>query len=156
MDQKLGKPKAMSSISQSVLCMILLSLTSSLITPAAAVEESSNLSAYEILQGYDFPVGLLPVGVTGYELDKSSGKFAVHFGAGDCSFPLSGYQLKYKSTVTGVISKGKLTNLSGISVKSYKGASFLRLVHQSSFGDSWRLGFFKIAMMMEPCCFSKS
>ncbi|XP_026451513.1 uncharacterized protein LOC113351796 [Papaver somniferum] len=117
MDQKLGKPKAMSSISQSVLCMILLCLTSSLITPAAAVEENSNLSAHEILQGYDFPVGLLPVGVTGYELDKSSGKFAVHFGAGDCSFPLSGYQLKYKSTITGVISKGKLINLSGISVR---------------------------------------
>ncbi|KAI3928017.1 hypothetical protein MKW98_023618 [Papaver atlanticum] len=82
----------MFSISQSLLCMILLCLTSSLITPAAAVEENSNLSAYEILQGYDFPVGLLPVGVTGYELDKSSGKFAVHFGA-------------------------QLTNLSGISVK---------------------------------------
>ncbi|KAI3958213.1 hypothetical protein MKW92_029639 [Papaver armeniacum] len=102
----------MSSISQSLLCMILLCLTS-----AAAVEENSNLSAYEILQGYGFPVGLLPVGVTGYELDESSGKFAAHFGAGDCSFPLSGYQLKYKSTITGVISNGKLTNLSGITVK---------------------------------------
>ncbi|KAI3864591.1 hypothetical protein MKX03_017048 [Papaver bracteatum] len=78
-----------------LLCMILLCLTSSLITPAAVVEENSNLSAYDILQGYDFPVGLLPVGVTGYELDKSSGKFSVHFGAGDCSFPLSGYQIKY-------------------------------------------------------------
>ncbi|KAI3975501.1 hypothetical protein MKX01_038770 [Papaver californicum] len=119
-DQKLGKPKAVSnSISQTVLFMILLWLTSSLITPltAAAVEENSNLSAYEILQVYGFPVGLLPVGVTGYELDKSSGKFAVYFCAGDCSFPLSGYQLKYKSTTTGIISNGKLTNLSGISVK---------------------------------------
>ncbi|KAI3961165.1 hypothetical protein MKX01_035751 [Papaver californicum] len=107
------------SISQTVLFMIVLCLTSSLITPstAAAVKENSNLSAYEMLQAYNFPVGLLPEGVTGYGLDKSSGKFAVHFGAGDCSFPLSGYQLKYKSTITGIISNGKLTNLSGISVK---------------------------------------
>ncbi|MCL7050509.1 hypothetical protein MKW94_024618 [Papaver nudicaule] len=113
MDQKLGKPKTMFSTTQTILCMILLCF----ILTAGAVEENSNLSAYEILQGYNFPVGLLPVGVTGYELDRSSGRFAVRFGAGDCSFPLSGYQLKYKSTITGIISNGKLTNLSGISVK---------------------------------------
>ncbi|KAJ4727704.1 DUF538 family protein [Melia azedarach] len=31
-------------------------------------------TAYEVLQEYDFPVGLLPKGVTGYELDISTVK----------------------------------------------------------------------------------
>ncbi|MCL7044653.1 hypothetical protein MKW94_019067 [Papaver nudicaule] len=112
----------MSSTSQTVLCMILLCLTSFFITPLTAAvnfEDDSEQSAYEVIQGYGFPVGLLPVGVKAYELDKNSGKFAVHLGGGGgaCSFPIFGYEIKYEPTFTGVISNGKLTNLKGISVK---------------------------------------
>ncbi|KAJ4727703.1 Protein of unknown function, DUF538 [Melia azedarach] len=73
-------------------------------------------TAYEVLQEYDFPVGLLPKGVTGYELDISTGEFSVYFN-GSCTFSIDSYELKYKSTITGVITEDKLSSLSGIKVK---------------------------------------
>lgn len=73
-------------------------------------------TAYEVLQQYDFPIGLLPKGVLGYKLDSSTGKFSVHLN-GSCSFSIQSYELKYKSTFTGVIAKRKLSELSGIQVK---------------------------------------
>ncbi|KAF5196861.1 pectinesterase (Protein of unknown function, DUF538) [Thalictrum thalictroides] len=99
---------------------ITLILTSLLITPLQANNNGSattNPTAYELLEGYGFPRGLLPKGVLGFDLDKSTGKFSVYLN-GSCSFSLEGsYQLKYKSTIKGSISDGKLQNLQGVSVK---------------------------------------
>lgn len=76
-------------------------------------------SAYEALADYDFPEGILPKGVVGYELDKPTGKFRA-FLNGSCSFSLEGsYQLSYESTISGYISKGRLASLSGVSVKLF-------------------------------------
>ncbi|XAR61354.1 hypothetical protein NMG60_11035038 [Bertholletia excelsa] len=85
--------------------------------PVSAADGGESLSAYDILQSYDFPVGLLPKGVQGYDLDRTTGKFNVYLN-GSCSFSLEGsYQLKYKATISGILYKGRLSNLSGISVK---------------------------------------
>ena len=74
-------------------------------------------TAYEILRNYHFPAGLLPAGITGYDLDTSTGQFHAYLN-GSCSFSLEGsYQLNYKSTISGYISNDRLTNLSGVSVK---------------------------------------
>lgn len=74
-------------------------------------------TAYEAIRSYDFPVGILPIGITHYDLDPSTGQFAAYFN-GSCSFSLVGsYQLRYKSKISGNIYKDKLTNLSGVSVK---------------------------------------
>lgn len=74
-------------------------------------------SAYEVLQEYDFPVGLLPKGVTGYELDLETGGFSAYLN-GSCSFSLeNSYQIKYNSTIEGVIDKDRLKNLRGVAVK---------------------------------------
>ncbi|XP_057782281.1 uncharacterized protein LOC131000411 [Salvia miltiorrhiza] len=74
-------------------------------------------TAYEVIQGYGFPIGILPKGVTHYDLDESSGKFNAYMN-GSCSFSLEGsYQLKYSSVISGYIYKDKLTNLSGVKVK---------------------------------------
>ncbi|XP_039154882.1 uncharacterized protein At5g01610-like [Eucalyptus grandis] len=74
-------------------------------------------SAYEALEGYNFPAGILPQGVTGYELDPSTGRFRADLG-GACSFSLQGsYQLRYKSTIGGYISPNRLASLTGVSVK---------------------------------------
>lgn len=82
---------------------------------AAAVAAAP--TAYEVIQSYGFPMGVLPKGVTHYDLDASTGKFNAYFN-GSCSFSLEGsYQLRYKSTISGYIYKNKLTNLSGVSVK---------------------------------------
>ncbi|PSR89521.1 Protein of unknown function DUF538 protein [Actinidia chinensis var. chinensis] len=92
----------------------LLSLLVLITISATATAETA--TAYDLLQEYNFPAGLLPQGVKGYELDASTGKFKVYLN-GTCSFKAEGYDLKYKSTISGVISKGKIKNLNGISVK---------------------------------------
>ncbi|KAK9068740.1 hypothetical protein SSX86_012855 [Deinandra increscens subsp. villosa] len=74
------------------------------------------LTAYEALESYDFPAGLLPVGVTGYTLNEETGEFEAYLSE-TCSYTVQGYNLKYKSTISGVISTDKLTNLKGVSVK---------------------------------------
>ncbi|EEF26923.1 uncharacterized protein LOC8270067 [Ricinus communis] len=95
-----------------ILCIVLLFSSSWL---AKSVNEEP--TAYEILSDYNFPKGLLPKGVIGYDLDTTSGKFSA-FLNGTCSFSLEGsYQLRYKSTIRGHISKGKLSSLQGVSVK---------------------------------------
>ncbi|KAI4301429.1 hypothetical protein L6164_034708 [Bauhinia variegata] len=81
------------------------------------VSGHEKLSAYQVLEQYDFPIGLLPVGVTDYELNRDTGEFSAYLTDASCSFSIESYQLKYKSPIKGVISKGKLSNLKGVSVK---------------------------------------
>ncbi|KAJ6812637.1 uncharacterized protein M6B38_148680 [Iris pallida] len=74
-------------------------------------------SPYEVLKSYNLPVGLLPKGAVGYDLDADTGEFAVRFNS-TCSFSLQGsYQIRYQPTVTGRISDGRLRDLKGVSVK---------------------------------------
>jgi len=65
---------------------------------------------------YGFPLGLLPKGAIGYSLNKDNDEFTVYF-QGVCSLDIEAYMLKYKWTITGVISKGRLYNLKGVTVK---------------------------------------
>ncbi|XP_071687106.1 uncharacterized protein At5g01610-like [Rutidosis leptorrhynchoides] len=90
-------------------------------------------TAYEKLLEYDFPVGLLPIGVTGYELNTDTGEFKAYLKE-TCTFKIQGYNLKYKSTISGVIEKGKLKNLSGINVKIL--IVWLNIVEVSRKGDT--------------------
>ncbi|XP_061372486.1 uncharacterized protein At5g01610-like [Gastrolobium bilobum] len=88
-----------------------------LIVLSSPLSSSGASTAYEALAGYHFPEGILPKGVTGYELDESNGKFRAYLN-GSCSFSLEGsYKLSYKSTISGHISENRLTDLSGVSVK---------------------------------------
>ncbi|KAK7277765.1 hypothetical protein RJT34_22782 [Clitoria ternatea] len=91
-------------------------LAASLTAASCALSKAEKLSAYDVLQEYGFPVGLLPKGALGYALNRETGEFAVYFD-GTCSFEIESYTLKYKSTITGVISNGRLSNLKGVSVK---------------------------------------
>lgn len=93
-----------------ILC-ILLSLT-----VTCALTQQETLSAYDVLQQYGFPPGLLPKGVTGYALNRETGQFSAYL-EGSCSFNIESYTLKYKSTISGVISNRKLSNLKGVTVK---------------------------------------
>ncbi|CAI9105409.1 OLC1v1004322C1 [Oldenlandia corymbosa var. corymbosa] len=98
------------------LAIVILFIISSFLTLSAA-EHGDGAGAYEILKSYNFPVGLLPKGAREYDLDEKTGKFNAYFND-SCSFSLEGsYQLKYKSKISGYIAKGKLSQLSGISVK---------------------------------------
>ena len=59
-------------------------------------------TAYELLQKYDFPVGLLPTSVTSYILNNATGEFLVTL-SDKCSFSTDGYDLQFKPTISGVI-----------------------------------------------------
>ncbi|CAI8603760.1 unnamed protein product [Vicia faba] len=84
---------------------------------AAALTVSSAPTAYEAIRTFNFPPGILPQGVTGYQLNESSGDFRADLN-GSCIFSLQdSYQLSYNSTITGRITDNRLTDLRGISVK---------------------------------------
>ncbi|OAY80697.1 Uncharacterized protein ACMD2_18502 [Ananas comosus] len=113
----------MAPLSSSFLPLLLLLLLGAVSSAASSPlsssssSSSSNLTAYEVLESYDFPIGLLPKGALGYDLDPSTGEFSAYFD-GTCSFSLEGsYQLRYQSTISGVISRDRLYNLHGVSVK---------------------------------------
>ncbi|XP_030532825.1 uncharacterized protein LOC115742577 [Rhodamnia argentea] len=84
---------------------------------ASSAGEEGSPSAYEVLQSYGFPVGLLPKGIMGYELDEATGEFTASLN-GTCSFTLeNSYQLKYERSIEGVIERERLRRLKGVNVK---------------------------------------
>lgn len=93
-------------------------------------------SVYDVLQSYGFPAGLLPQSVTSYQLDPSTGKFSVSL-EGSCSFSVSGYDLKYQSTITGTIAPNRITDLSGIQVKIL--FFWINIIEVTSNGDQLEL-----------------
>ena len=94
------------------LAAILISLI--LIHSTPAISSNDSRTAYEVLEDYNFPVGLLPQGITGYDLNITTGQFSVYFND-TCSFSLeSSYHLKYKPTIKGYISNGNLSSLEGV------------------------------------------
>lgn len=98
------------SLAALILCSIIM------INPVfcSSSDQRQSRTAYEILKDYDFPVGLLPQGVTGYDLNITTGKFVVYFDH-TCSFSLQrSYHLKYKPIIRGYVSNGKLSRLEGI------------------------------------------
>ncbi|KAK3135531.1 hypothetical protein QOZ80_5BG0420050 [Eleusine coracana subsp. coracana] len=85
-------------------------------TPVLAAGEPS---AYEMLEGFGFPRGILPVGVTGYKYRPSDGAFEVYFGR-DCEFEVDGgYRLTYRRTISGNVEGGSIRNLGGVSVRMF-------------------------------------
>ncbi|KAH0456457.1 hypothetical protein IEQ34_014364 [Dendrobium chrysotoxum] len=78
---------------------------------------SDSPSAYQVLEGFGFPKGILPEGVTSYQLDDDGG-FQVLLSC-DCELRVedSGYLLKYGKKITGKVKSGQLKELNGVSVK---------------------------------------
>lgn len=85
-------------------------------TYTAIAQIPKTQTAYEVLQEYDFPVGVLPASVTSYTLNKETGEFMVNLGT-KCSYKADGYHVMFKPTISGVISKDKVTKLKGVGVK---------------------------------------
>lgn len=84
-------------------------------------------SAYEMLEKFDFPRGILPEGVVSYTL-RSNGGFEVSLSS-DCEFKVNGgYLLRYKRRITGRVEKGSIVELTGVSVKVLVWFNINRLV----------------------------
>ncbi|KAJ0979787.1 hypothetical protein J5N97_015261 [Dioscorea zingiberensis] len=102
-------------MASSLFLLLLVSICSSAVS--LPLPNLSTLSAYDVLGFYGFPIGLLPKGATGYDLDPATGDFSAYLN-GSCSFSLEGsYQLRYQSTISGTITRNRLYNLKGVSVK---------------------------------------
>jgi hypothetical protein len=72
-----------------------------------------------MLEGFGFPRGILPVGVTGYKYRPSDGAFEVYLD-GDCEFEVDGrYRLTYRRTISGNVEGGSIRNLGGVSVRMF-------------------------------------
>jgi hypothetical protein len=107
--------------------MLLLLLAATAVAEEAAAEASGGggnatetspppPTAYEMLERYGFPRGILPAGVTGYELG-ADGAFEVYFPRA-CEFLLARtWLVRYEARVSGSVAAGSLTALRGISVK---------------------------------------
>lgn len=75
-----------------------------------------NPTAYEMLEKFNFPKGILPTGVRSYKLSPS-GEFEVLLKS-DCKFKVDGgYMLKYNNKISGKVEVGSLKNLDGVSVR---------------------------------------
>lgn len=83
---------------------------------AAAAVAAARPTVYEAIGLYGFPQGLIPKGVKSYKLDVATGKFSVYLDK-TCSFTIQGYDLKYKTTISGTISQNRIKSLTGIQVK---------------------------------------
>ncbi|XP_008784759.2 uncharacterized protein At5g01610-like [Phoenix dactylifera] len=112
-----GQETMRSLLRFSVLLLLSLSLASSSSAVTSSTSDDTKPSAYEVLESYNFPIGLLPKGCSGYDLDPDTGDFSAYFN-NTCSFSLEGsYQLRYQPTISGHISAGRLSDLRGVSVK---------------------------------------
>jgi len=76
----------------------------------------SEKTAYQVLEEYGFPTGLLPTNVESYTLDTTDGSFVVYLSS-KCSYTVDSYELTYKKKITGKISTDILKDLDGVSVK---------------------------------------
>ena len=98
------------------MALSLATLLSLLLITTITTTTVTALTAYEEVIQYDFPPSLLPVGVTGYTLNKATGAFEVYL-PDTCSYTVEGYNVKYQSYISGIISKDKVTKLKGVTVK---------------------------------------
>ncbi|CAH1447523.1 unnamed protein product [Lactuca virosa] len=56
-------------------------------------------SAYDVIKSYNLPIGVLPQGVVGYNLDPNIHMFSVNLG-GYCNFHIGKYKVKYSPMIT--------------------------------------------------------
>ena len=76
--------------------------------------------AHAELTNHGFPIGLLPLSVKDYYINKTSGDFSL-FLHGTCkiTLPPDNYLATYSNKVTGRITKGQIAELRGIRVRAF-------------------------------------
>lgn len=85
---------------------------------ATSLNSTTKPTAYEMLERYKLPRGILPVGVKRYKL-RPDGSFEVFFSGDGCQFRVGGgrYLLRYDRRIAGTATAGSIKNLQGVSVK---------------------------------------
>jgi hypothetical protein len=114
---------AKSSQSRVLLLPVAALLAAALLLPLARSDAgagSTPATAYDELRLRGFPRGLLPANVRGYTLDAGSGDFAVDL-VSSCRIvlPAGSYLANFDDRLTGHLDDGRISGLSGISVKAF-------------------------------------
>ncbi|GAB2300401.1 hypothetical protein Dimus_034443 [Dionaea muscipula] len=78
------------------------------------------LDTHKELESYGFPIGLLPLNVRSYSLNRTSGEFAVNL-SDLCKLilPPDNYLATYSKTITGKIVENRIAELDGIRVRAF-------------------------------------
>ncbi|CAL0310230.1 unnamed protein product [Lupinus luteus] len=95
----------------SILCSIILMLTF-FTTPSL----SFNKGPYDLFKQFNFPKGILPRGATNYTFDNSTGNFTINLEK-PCNYKIQSFEWRFKSTITGIITKDNITSFEGLQVK---------------------------------------
>jgi hypothetical protein len=93
---------------------LLLAVTVTAAAQAGGVSLSS--TANDILPKYGLPKGLIPDSVASYSFDKKTGRFEIHL-AGTCYVHFGSHLVYYDKTITGTLSYGAISGLSGVQAK---------------------------------------
>ncbi|KAJ1294080.1 hypothetical protein BS78_01G118900 [Paspalum vaginatum] len=83
---------------------------------AAAGGASLNGAANDLLPKYGLPKGLIPDCVASYTFDEESGAFEIHL-ANTCYVHFGSHLVYYEKTITGKISEGRISDLTGVQAK---------------------------------------
>ena len=83
---------------------------------SAAGGASANGPANDLLPKYGLPKGLIPDSVDSYTFNETTGNFEIHL-AGTCYVSFGSYLVYYEKTVSGRLSYGAVSSLSGIQAK---------------------------------------
>jgi hypothetical protein len=90
-----------------------------LTSSAASSDPLATTDAYERIESFGFPQGILPHTITGYTFEPSSGRFTLYL-EGECKVLIQHtYPLQYDKVITGLLSYGQLQDLRGIRVKAF-------------------------------------
>lgn len=108
----------MASNNRPIITMLV--LTFGLLTLATAEEISQSSAAasfYAVLKSNGLPIGLFPKGISDFSIDPSSGSFRLRLlspSPCDANFET---RVRYESDISGSVSYGRITNLSGVSTQ---------------------------------------
>lgn len=83
---------------------------------AAAGGASPNGAANDMLPKYGLPKGLIPDSVASYSFSEATGAFEIHL-ASTCYVHFGSHLVYYEKTITGKLSQGKISDLTGVQAK---------------------------------------
>uniref|UniRef100_A0ACD5Y1G2 Uncharacterized protein n=1 Tax=Avena sativa TaxID=4498 RepID=A0ACD5Y1G2_AVESA len=97
------------------LCLLITAMAAVLLTATSANNPRTMHTAYNMVQKYGFPPGIIPEGVQTYEL-RQDGSFEVRL-SNECSPHVGGFKIRYSSRIAGNIQNGSISGLEGVKVK---------------------------------------
>lgn len=96
--------------------LILLLFATAAAAAATASAASLKGAASDLLPKYGLPKGLIPDSVASYSFDEATGAFEIHL-ASTCYVHFGSHLVYYEKEITGKLSKGAISDLSGVQAK---------------------------------------